>query len=215
MKTSLLSPVVLLLLAGFVSAAEPKVLFEDTFDKKLGDGWPWLRENKDTWRIKDGGLEIRVEPGKANSVKNALVRKAPDRLKTKFAVEVTVTFTAEPTQQFEQAGITWYHQKKPVFKLVHERIDGSLWIIPGRKLAPKKTVQLRLVVDGGKLTAQFREGLKAEFQTVGSKELPPPADDQVSIQCYNGPAAGEHWIRFDDFRIVELGASTTAVATQQ
>ena len=215
MKTSLLSLVALLMLVSFVSAAEPKVLFEDTFDKKLGDGWTWLRENKDAWRIKDGGLEIRVEPGKANNVKNALVRKAPERSKTKYAVEVTVTFTAEPTQQFEQAGITWYHQKKPVFKLVHEHIDGKDWIIPARKPAPGKTVQLRLVVDGRQWTAQFREDLKGKFQTVATGQLPPPGDDQVSIQCYNGPATGEHWIRFDDFRIVGLGESTTAAPTQQ
>ena len=208
MKTFLLSPVVLLMLGSLVSAAEPRVLFEDTFNKKPGDGWTWLRENKDAWRVKDGGLEIRVEPGKADTVKNALLRKAPDRSKTKFAVEVTVTFTADPTQQWEQGGITWYHGKKPVFKLVHEHIDGKDWVIPGRKPAPKKTVQLRLVVDGTRWTAQFREDLKGKFQTAKSGQLPPPGDDEVSLQCYNGPAEAEHWIRFDDFRIVELGAGT-------
>ncbi len=206
MRHLLLLPVVLLLsLSGAAPAGEPKVLFEDSFDKKLGDGWTWLRENKDAWRIKDGALEIRVEPGVAHNVKNALLRRSPDRSKKKFAVEVTVTFTGDPTQQYEQAGITWYHEKKPVFKLVHERIDGDLWIIPGRKPAPKKTVQLRLIVDGKKRIAQFREDLKGEFQTVAEGELPVPGDDMISLQCYNGPADGEHWIRFDDFRIVELG----------
>jgi hypothetical protein len=39
------------------------VVFEDKFDTKLGDGWAWLRENTKAWRIRDGGLEIRVEPG--------------------------------------------------------------------------------------------------------------------------------------------------------
>ena len=47
--------------------------------------------------------------------------------------------------QFEQAGITWYNDDKPAFKLVHERIDGDLWIIPGKKPAQQKTVQLRLM----------------------------------------------------------------------
>jgi hypothetical protein len=204
MRQLVLLPIVLLTLAGFVSAAEPKVLFEDSFDSELGDGWTWLRENPDAWRIREGALEIRVEPGKANNVKNALLRKAPDRATTKFAVEVTVTFTAEPTQQYEQGGITWYHQTKPVFKLVHERIDGKDWIIPGRKPAPSRTVQLRLEVDGTQWTAQFREDAAGEFQTAASGKLPPPGDDQVSIQCYNGPPDAEHWIRFDDFRIVEL-----------
>jgi hypothetical protein len=194
----------LLILAGSVSADEPRVLFEDTFDKQLGDGWTWIREDKDTWRIQDGALEIRVEPGDANTVKNALVRQAPDRSKQKFAVEVTITFTSDPTKQFEQGGITWYHDDKPVFKLVHERIDGDLWIIPSRKPARQKTVQLRLIVDGENWTAQFREDLQGEFQTAEQGKLPPPGKDMISLQCYQGPPDATHWIRFDDFRIVAL-----------
>jgi hypothetical protein len=204
MRNVLLCCVALGMLIGVVSAGEPRVLFEETFDGKLGDGWTWLRENKDAWRIREQGLEICVEPGVAPTVKNALVRKAPDRAKVKFAVEVTITFTAAPTRQYEQGGITWYHEGKPVFKLVHERIDGKTWIIPGKKPAPGKTVQLRLVVDGRRWTAQYREDPKGKFQTAGSGELPPPGHDQVSIQCYNGPPDAEHWIRFDNFRIVEL-----------
>ena len=69
----------------------------------------------------------------------------------------------------------------------------------------RKTVQLRLVVKGAEWTAQFREDLKREYQTAATGKLPPPGDDKISIQCYDGPANAEHWIRFDDFRIVELG----------
>ncbi len=54
-----------------------EILFEDAFDKQLADGWSWLRENKDTWRLNDGALEIRVQPGLAHNVKNALVRQRP------------------------------------------------------------------------------------------------------------------------------------------
>ena len=143
-------------------------------------------------------------PSDSNTVKNALLRRAPDRSKTKYAIEVTITFTSDPTQQYEQGGITWYHQKTPVFKLVHEHIDNQDWIIPGRKLAPSRTVQLRLVVDGRQWTAQFREDLMGRFKTAASGQLPPTGDDQVSIQCYDGPSDAEHWIRFDDFRIIEL-----------
>lgn len=204
MKPPFLSMIALLVLAGSLAAAEPSMLFEDTFAGKLGDGWTWLRENPAAWRVQKDGLEIRVEPGVAHNVKNALLRAAPDRGKKKYAVEVTVTFTTPPTRQYEQGGITWYHQKKPVFKLVHEHIDGKLWIIPGRKPAPGNTVRLRLVVDGRNWTAQYRQNAKGEFQTAASGKLPPPGDDQVSIQCYNGPPDAEHWVRFDDFRIVEL-----------
>jgi len=204
MKHLLFLPVALWTLVGVVLAGEPRVLFEDGFHKKPGDGWTWLRENRAAWRIRADGLEIRVEPGVAATVKNALLRKSPDRSKVKFAVEVTMTFTTPPTQQYEQGGITWYHEGKPVFKLVHEHIDGKEWIIPGKKPAPGKTVQLRLVVDGRRYAAQYREDEKGKFQTAGTGQLPPPGRDQVSIQCYNGPPDAEHWIRFDNFRIVEL-----------
>jgi len=201
-----LSRIVFLLLwsPALIAAAEPKVLFEDHFDGKPAEGWTWLRENAQAWRIRDRGLEIRVEPGLADSVKNALLRKSPNRAQDSFAVEVTITFTAKPTNQFEQGGITWYQGGKPVFKLVHEQIDGSTWIIPGKVTAPEKKVQLRLLVNGNKYTAQFRPNATGEYRDVQSGSLPPPRDDQISIQCYNGPADAEHWIRFEGFRIVRL-----------
>ncbi|MHC4166876.1 MAG: 3-keto-disaccharide hydrolase [Planctomycetota bacterium] len=180
------------------------VLFEDRFDSKPAKDWKWLRENPQAWRIENGALEIRVEPGVAHNVKNALVRKAPDRSRRKYAIDVTVTNHTKPIQQYEQAGITWYNNGKPVFKLVKELVDGELMIIPGRKPMTSQTVQLRLIVTADSFVAQFRPDAAGEFQTAAKGKLPAPGDDQVSIQCYNGPPNAEHWIRFDDFRILEL-----------
>jgi hypothetical protein len=185
-------------------AEEGRVLFEDRFDGKLADGWSWLRENSDSWRFRDGGLEIRVEPGVARNVKNALLREAPDRRQGTYAIEVTVTNHTRPIRQYEQAGITWYNNDKPVFKLVKELIDGDLYIIPGKKPMKAKSVQLRLIVTRDSWIAQYRPEGKGKFLTADSGKLPPPGKDQVSIQCYNGPPAAVHWIRFDDFRILQL-----------
>jgi hypothetical protein len=185
-------------------AQEPTVLFEEAFDGSLKPGWTWLREEPAWWCIRDGGLEIRNRPGNASTVINALVRQAPDRRQGSFAVEVTVRNHKVPTEQYEQAGITWYNDGKPVFKLVKELVDGQLMIIPSRKSMTRETVQLRLVVDGNRYTAQFRPDGEGQFQTAAAGELPEPANDRVSLQCYHGPAEGDHWIRFDDFRIVQL-----------
>jgi len=204
MKRLLLVAVALLLLGLPLSAAEPEVIFEDTFDGKPAEGWTWLRENPDAWRIKDNALEIRVEPGVAHNVKNALVRKAPDRSQGKYAIEVTVTNHTVPIQLYEQAGITWYQGEKPVFKLVKELVRGKLMIIPGAKPMTAESVQLRLIVTAEGWTAQYRPDAKGEFQTAAAGKLPAPGDDRVSIQCYNGPPEAEHWIRFDDFRILKL-----------
>ena len=183
---------------------EDEVVWADAFDGDLAGGWSWLRESPGNWRLRDGGLEIRVEPGVADTVRNALVAEAPDRREGKFAVEVTVTSLSEPTKQYEQAGITWYNDGKPVLKLVKELIDGELYIIPGRLPMASPTVQLRLVVSVDTWVAQFRPEGQGAWQEAGTGQLAPPSDDQVSIQCYNGPADGQHWIRFDDFRVVRL-----------
>jgi len=199
---------ILALVAAFpvsLWAAEPKVLFEDRFDRKLADGWTWLRENPKTWRFRDGALEIRVEPGAADTVKNALVREAPDRSKGKYAFEVTVTALAKPVRQYEQAGLTLYIDGKPRYKLVKELVDGKLWVVAAPNKVPMEaqTVQLRLVVAGESFEAQFRPDAKGEFKTVTTGKLP-PGKVQVSVQCYQGPPDAEHWFRFRDFRILKL-----------
>jgi|GEM_PF-38014 len=186
------------------NAGQQAVLFEERFDGKLDAGWSWLRENSSAWRMRRGALEIRNEPGAAQDVKNALVRPAPDRSGGKFAIDLTVTNNTRPTQQYEQAGITWYNDGKPVFKLVKELVDGELMIIPGRKPMSSEKVQLRLIVTSDSFTAQFRPNAEGDFQTAETGRLPAPANDQVSIQCYHGPTDAEHWIRFDDFRISRL-----------
>ncbi len=186
------------------SAAQPQAVFEDRFDGKLGEGWTWLRENPPAWRLRENALEIHVQPGDASTVQNALVRRAPDRSQGAFALEVTVANASRPIRQYEQAGITWYHDQKPILKLVKELVDGQLMIIPGRKPMTNDTVQLRLIVTADTWTAQFRPGGQGEFLTAETGKLPPPGDDQVSLQCYHGPPDAEHWIRFHDFRILKL-----------
>lgn len=193
------------------AADRPRTHFQDDFAAGPATGWRWLREHADFWRLRDGALEIRVEPGVADTVRNALVRPAPDRSRGAFAAEVTVTNLSPPTTQYEQAGITWYVDGKPAVKLVKELIDGKLYIIPGKVPLDAQTVQLRLVVTADSYTAQFRPDGRGEFVTAGTGALPPAKGDEVSIQCYNGPADAEHWIRFDDFRITELTAASHGV----
>ncbi len=204
MKMTLLLCAVWLTCCGFVPAAEPELIFEDDFSEKPSASWTWLRENPDQWRIQDGALEIHAQPGLAHTVKNALLRAAPDRGSGRFSIDVTVTNTVAPTQQFEQAGITWYNDGRPVFKLVKERIGGETFIIPGKKPMKAQTVRLRLIVAGNRWIAQYQPDCKGPFHVAAEGNLPAPKNDQVSIQCYHGPTDAVHWIRFDDFRISRL-----------
>ena len=184
--------------------SEQQVMFSEQFEGELDAEWFWVRENPERWRIRDGGLEIVVEPGVAGTVRNALVRPAPDRSSGIHAIEVTIFNHTAPTQQYEQAGITWYQDGEPVFKEVKELVDGEVFVIPGGKPMPTRSVRLRLVVDSESWEAQYRPEGAAEFRTAATGELPAAASEEVSIQCYNGPPDEEHWIRFEDFRILRI-----------
>ena len=208
MSRAIIAAIVVLVTCSMNPAADPKVLFEDPLKRKLGEGWSWLREDAGGHRVTDAGLEIRIQPGDANTVKNALVRAAPDRSKGRYAVEVTVTSLAKPVNQWEQAGITWYVDGKPAFKLVKELVDGKIVVWPGGAPDPGESVRLRVVVSADAFTAQYRpvgaDGKPVgDWRTAATGKLPPPKDDQVSLQCYHGPRDAEHWARFSDFRIVE------------
>ena len=69
---------------------------------------------------------------------------------------------------------------------------------------PGEAVQLRLIVSTDRWIAQYRPEGKGEFLVAAEGRLPAPGEDQVSIQCYHGPPDAEHWIRFDDFRILQM-----------
>lgn len=193
-----------MILCSQSQAEEASIIFADSFQERLADGWHWLREFPGAWRIRDRGLEIRALPGDANSVVNALRRPAPDRTAGPFAVEVTVSNLSPPTIQYEQVGITWYIDDKPVFKLVKELIDGKTYIIPGRKPVENVPIRLRLVIRGEHWVAEYRPAGGNQFLVAAEGTLPPAKNDQVSLQCYHGPRDSEHWMRFEDFRIVSL-----------
>ncbi len=191
-----------------------ETLVEDAFtEEELGEEWSWLREDPGDWRIvplegeEDGrALEIRARPGDAHSVRNVLMRPVPDVGDDLLIIEVTVTRTAPFTEQYEQAGMTWYQGEDPDFKLVHELVDGETVIIPGFAPTDQDTVRIRLIVRGAGYTAQFRQAGEEAYQTVATGELALGPDNIISLMTYHGPEEGDHWMRFTDFRIVRAPA---------
>jgi len=159
-----------LTLALFVSASAlaDEVLFQDDFQRKLGEGWSWVREHPAAWRVTERGLEVRLEPGnmwgKANDARNVLTRPAPDA--TQGEIEVTVTVTNRPTAQYEQVDLVWFYDDGHMVKLGQELVDGKLSIVMGReendrtrtvKIVPIDafSVQLRLLLKGNSIRGQF------------------------------------------------------------
>jgi hypothetical protein len=191
-----------ILLAAQAIGAEPKVLFEETFKEKLDDSWTWLKKKDGAWRIKDGALEFRNLPAQ----ENVLARTVPDPSEGPYAIEMTLTSVPQPNGQYEQVGFFWYANGKPGSKFVKELIDGKLYVFPGKKPMTEATVQMRLVVDRKKLTAQYRPAAKGEYLTAFTGIVPAAEKGklQIAITCFHGPKDEEHWIRFTQFRIVKL-----------
>lgn len=188
-------------LVASARAEPPKPLFADAFDDQLADGWTWIAKKDDGWRIREGGYELKLLAGP-----ETILARTIDPAAAPLAIEVTLTSLAEPTEQYEQAGVTWYHDGKQAFKFVKERIDGKLYVFPGKKEMDAATVQMRLEVRGDEVTALFRPDAKGDFQTAFTGKLPGGGNGQHAIALFgfHGPQDGSHWARFDDFRVIKL-----------
>jgi regulation of enolase protein 1 (concanavalin A-like superfamily) len=205
-----------LLLVAFFSpelrAAEQ--VFRDDFKSGLADGWSWRRENKSAWRITNGALEIRVEPGNmwggANDAKNVLVRRVPDPANGE--VEISVTVSNKPTEQYEQVDLVWYYDDGHQVKVGQELVDGKLSIVMGREERDRTRtiaiipldalrVQLRFLAKGNRIRGQFRPDAAGEWREAGECDLPVGGEPHAALQCYQGPARTGHWARLTDFSV--------------
>jgi len=195
-------------------AAADELLFQDDFTGKLGDGWTWVREHPAAWRVRERGLEVRIEPGNmwgpANNASNVLVRAAPPT--DGGPLEVSINVDNQPTEQYEQVDLVWYYDDSHMVKIGHELVDGKLSIVMGREEndktrtiaiipLPAAAVQLRMVVDDNRVRGQFRAAGSAPWRDAGECDFPARGSAKISLQCYQGPSGAEHWARLTEFRI--------------
>jgi agarase len=190
--------------------AEEAPGFQDSFRGRLGEGWSWIREDRASWRVTEGGLEMRVQPGNLWGPSNVLVRPAPDP--AQHEVLVSVRLENRPTEQYEQVDLVWYYADSHMVKLGQELVDGRLCVVMGREendrartiaILPLRSfvVQVRFVVQDQSIRGEFRTDEAEGWQTAGSCDLPVKGAPQVSLQCYQGPATTERWARLTDFRL--------------
>jgi regulation of enolase protein 1 (concanavalin A-like superfamily) len=200
------------LACGFSSSAD-EVLFRDDFNGKLKEGWSWRRENKAAWRIGDGALEIRVAPGNmwgpANDAKNVLVR---DLTEARRPLEISMTVSNRPTEQYEQVDLTWYYDDSHMVKIGFERVDGVNSIVMGREERDRtrtiaiipidaQAIDLRLIADDKNIRGSFRPAGSTEWREAGKCDLPVHGAPKLAIQCYQGPAKVEHWARISNVTV--------------
>jgi regulation of enolase protein 1 (concanavalin A-like superfamily) len=188
--------------------------FHDTFRGRLGEGWRWVREDPDGWRMTDHGLEIRVQPGNmwggANDARNVLVRDVPDP--EHQTVNVSVSLANRPTAQYEQVDLVWYYDDRHMVKIGQELVDGKLSVVMGREERDQcrtiaihpidgEVLEVRFIARDREIRGEYRIPGETEWRLGGVTDLPVNGSPKVSLQCYQGPADVEHWARLWDFRL--------------
>jgi len=187
--------------------------------ESLPSGWTWKRENPEAWRLRDKGLEIKIEPGNMwggqNDAKNVLlIPLAKDR--HEFGTDVQVILANSPTRRWEQVDLVWYFRDSHMVKIGLELEHGKNSVVMGReegdrtrtiKIVPieKDQVTVRLKIAEGQVQGYYRLAAEGEWTNVGSCKEPKPAGGhdkpQVSIQCYQGDPKDPHWARITDLKI--------------
>ncbi len=184
---------------------------EDDFKKGLGAGWAFVRENKSEWKIENGALKLRSQPGNiwagANKeVRNILLRKAQEGA---LVAEVTVDF--KPEKSAEQAGIFLYVDDDNYIKIGRERFKTQdLALVAERQAKPKVIkiiafpegpVRLRLTKIGGKVTALYNKPDANEWTQLAEISQLEADLYQVGLYTFMGDANTERWAAFSNFRI--------------
>ncbi|MDO5552453.1 MAG: hypothetical protein Q4G68_01710 [Planctomycetia bacterium] len=190
-----------LLLFGSSFVAGQEVIFEDKFEGNLRPGWNWLRANPACQRFGSDGLEIRAEPFAENAARNVLARRVDFLGKGPVRIETRLSCIKRPVQQYQQSGLCWMQNGQVVFKLVYELVDNQLFIFPGKVPIDSDSATLRLTLNGDDLVAEFQAGNESGYRRVYEGKLTGSNDDEISLQCWNGPENDEHWVRFRYFRV--------------
>jgi regulation of enolase protein 1 (concanavalin A-like superfamily) len=147
--------------------------------------------------------------GPENSGKNVLIRKLPE---SERPYEISMTVEHSPTEQYEQVDLVAYYDDSNMVKIGEELVDGQLSIVMGREekdrtrtlaIIPleKMRVELKLRIEGNKVSGFFRPEGTPDWRRAGECELPGTGTPKVAIQCYQGTNDKEHWAKIESFRI--------------
>ena len=215
----------LIILAFAPPLVAEEVVFEDPFTSSLGDGWHWVRENKDAWRIDESGLHLRSMGGALwrtdNSGPNVLLRRLPDWKNAALIVEVTLR--SQPVGDFEHAGLVLYYDDDHYINIVREHytkdqpfnnqqvvgmgVERNARTQVANSIACRaEDVQLRLFIASDVVRADFRTSTKTRWRllgAVGHGHPPKGRMPQIGLYAGFGPTDAERWVHFSGFRITK------------
>lgn len=209
------------LLCSTVCFAED-VLFEDHFDKELSSTWQAVGLKKEDYRIRDGGIELRVQPGKWTRETPMLKVLLPFATSSTVVASVDVTIVDEFTQDGEFAGLLLIADGDVVFTVKKSLTDGKLLLSPGKYefvgkpgeegTGSKYTVRywpalkeagpLRIIVRQNYASFQVGPSSEGKFLNLFFSAVSKSKRDcGFGLVAAGAPADAVHWVRFDNFRV--------------
>jgi hypothetical protein len=222
MRATVFGILVILLSPTFAFAED--VLFEDTFKDGLSKKWEVVGLDRKEYRVKDGGLEMRVQA--------SVLSKDTPMLKVVLSFDVTDTVTVsvkvnllnEFTAENECAGVFLLTDGSPEFAAKKQRIGERLVFAPGNYVfkgqrgeegdvskyevkyteATKDAGALRIIVRDKYGYFQVGPSVKNEYKTFFHSALRKKAAERGFCLCAAGaPEKANHWVRFTDFKVVK------------
>ncbi|TWT79632.1 hypothetical protein CA13_10360 [Planctomycetes bacterium CA13] len=199
-----------------------EVLFEDDFDGTLSSEWRAVGLTKDDYRIRDGGLEMRVQPGRRARDTPMLMVLLPFKTSEFVTASVELTLLDRFTEPAESAGLFLTDADSREFGGEKKNRNGHLVFLPGdvefigeegeegdpqqyaMKFWPANEVygSLRIIVRGNYGHFQVGPSRKGKylnfFHSALRKDEPRRG---FSLSASGGPSDRDHWVRFDNFRV--------------
>jgi hypothetical protein len=218
----------LALLAAFFAgvgkqAIGEEVLFQDAFDKGLSEKWKVAGYTKEDYRLRDGGLEVRVLPTpKAGEIPRINV-VLPFVVGDTVIASVKVTLLDEFTEEGEFAGMYLIDETGIEFAAKKQRVNRQLMFSPGRykfvgkqgeegdpnkydviySVARPEAGPLRIIVRGGYGHFQVGPDADDKYLNFFHSALREKTEERgFCLTAVGGPNDKEHWVRFDDFKVV-------------
>ena len=204
--------------------AADKVLFEDNFDDGLSSQWKIKGLANEDYRVKDGALELRVQPGKYNRDTPMLKVILPFTSSDSVTASVEVTLIDQFTEPEEMAGLFLVDENGKEFRATKQRISGEVLFSPpsvrylgkaGKeddfskyaytyRPATDKAGPLRIIVDQNYAYFQVGPSTDKEYLNFFSSAIRRKSKERgFCLSAAGAPVDAVHWVRFDNFRVVK------------
>ena len=211
-----------LIAAAQLGIAE-ETIFEDAFDDSLSAEWKVVGLKKEDYCIRNGGLEMRVRPGKKSRDTPMLMVVLPFKTAKTVTASVELTLIDRLTEPGESAGLFLTDEDSREFGGEKMNLNGHSVFSPGEvEFIGKEGTEgdpqqyalkfwpandefgpLRIIVRGN--YGYFQVGPSSDGKYLNFFHSALRRNELKRGFCLSasgGPTDKHHWVRFDNFRVV-------------